>query len=112
MIYPNLELELKARLKVAGDTRIAGDYHLNITDVRSSDEGTYMCTLRDIPGPGSGSYIQQLNVIMSKYRGIFNCISLTRTYKKGLLCKLRLFRSCNNFTKLRQQLLHERIHSF
>lgn len=59
----NLDADLRSRLQVTGD-QTAGEYHLNISNVRKSDEGTYRCLLSGTSGEGSS---QQLTVI-SKYR--------------------------------------------
>ncbi|VDI37246.1 Hypothetical predicted protein, partial [Mytilus galloprovincialis] len=58
-IDPGLDQDLKSRLQVTGD-QTAGEYHLNISDVRKSDEGTYKCL---IIGTSGGS-TQQLTVII------------------------------------------------
>ncbi|XP_076109450.1 nephrin-like [Mytilus galloprovincialis] len=48
-INPNLPSDLTTRLSVTGD-HTAGDYHLSISDVRESDEGTYECYLSGTAG--------------------------------------------------------------
>ncbi|XP_071133273.1 protein turtle-like [Mytilus edulis] len=59
LINPNFPTDLKERLNITGNHTI-GEYHLNISDIRESDEGTYECLL-------SGSaeiYREQLTVIV------------------------------------------------
>ncbi|XP_063442108.1 cell adhesion molecule 2-like [Mytilus trossulus] len=48
-INPNLPSDLKNRLAVTGD-QSKGEYHLSISDVRKSDEGTYECSLSSTVG--------------------------------------------------------------
>lgn len=61
-LNPGLNGDLKSRLKITGDND-AGEYHLNISDVKESDEGTYKCLVIGEAGVGS---TQKLFVI-SKY---------------------------------------------
>ncbi|XP_071172182.1 neural cell adhesion molecule 1-like [Mytilus edulis] len=60
MIDQGLDADLRSRLQVTGD-QAAGEYHLNISNVRQSDEGTYRCLLSGTAGEGS---TQQLTVII------------------------------------------------
>ncbi|XP_063442099.1 cell adhesion molecule 2-like [Mytilus trossulus] len=56
---------MKSRLAVTGD-HTAGYYHLSITDVRKSDEGSYVCQLSGT----AGSTTQQLTVITNLPSGV------------------------------------------
>ncbi|XP_071132688.1 protein turtle-like [Mytilus edulis] len=59
MINPTFAKDLKERLQITGN-HTKGEYHLNISDIRESDEGTYECTLS-----GSiGIHTEQLTVIL------------------------------------------------
>lgn len=44
LINPNIPTDLRKRLNITGN-HTNGEYHLNITDVRESDEGKYECSV-------------------------------------------------------------------
>lgn len=75
MINPTFTKDLKERLQITGN-HTKGEYHLNISDIREGDEGTYECTLS-----GSiGIHTEQLTVIcksFSYYNTQYNCTSIS-----------------------------------
>lgn len=58
VVSPHLPSELNQRLNLTGNHTI-GEYHLNIFDIRDSDQGTYTCLV----SPSGDRNTQNLTVI-------------------------------------------------